>query len=159
MENASRAFLDAVRKSMYRIRSAIGVTTIDPKLLATAECLEIFRREGTNSGILALSKAGRRSAECMSAILIVSVKTTKAHRASAMRKQDIDSIGGLGPLRGPAKTGTGITVQLIKREANRPTAEPTLRCSANWGSTTPGSLRLTWRASVNSSHILRVWQD
>ena len=31
-----------------------------------------------------------------------------------MRKQDIDSIGGPGPLRGPAKTGTSITVQLIK---------------------------------------------
>jgi hypothetical protein len=33
MENASRAFLDAVRKSMRQIRSAIGATTINPKLL------------------------------------------------------------------------------------------------------------------------------
>jgi transposase len=33
MENASRAFLDAVRKSMRRIRTVIGATTIDPKLL------------------------------------------------------------------------------------------------------------------------------
>lgn len=30
MENASRAFLDAVRKSMRRIRIVIGATTIDP---------------------------------------------------------------------------------------------------------------------------------
>jgi transposase len=33
MENASRAFLDAVRKSMRQIRTVIGATTIDPKLL------------------------------------------------------------------------------------------------------------------------------
>ncbi len=33
MENASRAFLDAVRKSMRQIRSAIGATTINAKLL------------------------------------------------------------------------------------------------------------------------------
>jgi hypothetical protein len=37
--NASRAFLDAVRKSMRQIRSAIGVTTIDPELLTAAERL------------------------------------------------------------------------------------------------------------------------
>jgi len=40
MENASRAFLDAVRKSMRQIRSAIGATTIDPKLLTAAERLQ-----------------------------------------------------------------------------------------------------------------------
>ena len=33
MENASRAFLDAVRKSMRQIRSVIGATTINPELL------------------------------------------------------------------------------------------------------------------------------
>jgi hypothetical protein len=37
MENASRAFLDAVRRSMRQIRSAVGATTIDPKLLTAAE--------------------------------------------------------------------------------------------------------------------------
>ena len=36
MENASRAFLDAARKSMRQIRGAIGATTIDPKLLTAA---------------------------------------------------------------------------------------------------------------------------
>jgi len=40
MENASRAFLDAVRKSMRQIRSVIGATTIDPKLLTAAERLQ-----------------------------------------------------------------------------------------------------------------------
>lgn len=40
MENASRAFLDTVRKSMRQIRSAIGPTTIDPKLLSAAERLQ-----------------------------------------------------------------------------------------------------------------------
>jgi transposase len=61
MENASRAFLDAVRKSMRQIRIVIGATTIDPKLLTAAEHLQYegyLRREETNAAILALSKNG-----------------------------------------------------------------------------------------------------
>lgn len=42
-ENASRAFLDAVRKSMRQIRTVIGATTIDRKLLAAAEHLQYER--------------------------------------------------------------------------------------------------------------------
>ena len=37
MENASRAFLDAVRKSMRQIGAAIGAATINPSLLTSAE--------------------------------------------------------------------------------------------------------------------------
>jgi transposase len=61
MENASRAFLDAVRKSMRQIRTVIGAITIDPKLLTAAERLQYegyLRREETNAAILALSKSG-----------------------------------------------------------------------------------------------------
>ena len=61
MENASRAFLDAVRKSMRQIRSAIGATTIDPELLTAAERLQYegyLRREETNVTILACRKSG-----------------------------------------------------------------------------------------------------
>ena len=61
MENASRAFCDAVRKSMHQIRAVIGATTIDPKLLTAAERLQYegyLRREETNGVILALSKSG-----------------------------------------------------------------------------------------------------
>ena len=61
MENASRAFLDAVRKSMRQIRSVIGATTINPKLLTAAERIQYegyLRREETNTTILALSKNG-----------------------------------------------------------------------------------------------------
>ena len=61
MENASRAFLDAVRKSMRQIRSAIGATTINPKLLTAAERIQYegyLRREQTNAVILALAKEG-----------------------------------------------------------------------------------------------------
>jgi transposase len=61
MENASRAFLDAVRKSMRQIRSAIGATIINPKLLTAAERLQYdgyLRREETNESILAMSKRG-----------------------------------------------------------------------------------------------------
>lgn len=62
MENASRAFLDAIRKSMRQIRTVIGATTIDPKLLTAAERLQhegYLRREETNAAILALSKNGK----------------------------------------------------------------------------------------------------
>src|SRR3984957_2858636 len=61
MENASHAFLDAVRKSMRQIRAAIGAAKIDPNLLTAAEKLQYegyLRREETNAVILGLSKDG-----------------------------------------------------------------------------------------------------
>ncbi len=61
MENASAAFLGAVRKSMRPIRAAIGAATIDPELLAAAERLQYegyLRREGTNASILAMAADG-----------------------------------------------------------------------------------------------------
>jgi len=61
MENASHAFLDAVRKSMRQIRSAIGAATINPKLLTAAEKLQYdgyLRREEANAAICSLSKQG-----------------------------------------------------------------------------------------------------
>lgn len=61
MENASRAFLDAVRKSMRQIRTVIGATVINPGLLTSAERLQYegyLRREETNAAILALSMDG-----------------------------------------------------------------------------------------------------
>jgi hypothetical protein len=61
MEDASRAFLDAVRKSMRQIRSVIGATTINPMLLTAAERIQFeryLRREQTNAAFLELSKDG-----------------------------------------------------------------------------------------------------
>jgi transposase len=61
MENASSAFVDAVRKSMGKIRNAIGAATINPDLLTAAERLQYegyLRREETNAAILELAKAG-----------------------------------------------------------------------------------------------------
>jgi transposase len=61
MENASSAFVDAVRKSMGKIRNAIGAATINPDLLTAAERLQYegyLRREETNAVILELAKAG-----------------------------------------------------------------------------------------------------
>jgi transposase len=61
MENASRAFLDAVRKSMRQIRGAIGAVTIDPDLLTAAERIQYEgyqRREETNAAILGMAKEG-----------------------------------------------------------------------------------------------------
>ena len=59
MENASRAFLDAVRKSMRQIRTAIGAATINPELLTAAERLQYdgyLRREEENAVILRLAE-------------------------------------------------------------------------------------------------------
>ena len=61
MENASAAFLDAVRLSMRAVRSALGAAVIDPALLTAAERLQhegYLRREDTTRQILALKEAG-----------------------------------------------------------------------------------------------------
>jgi transposase len=61
MENTSRAFLDAVRKSMREILTTIGTTTINPRLLTAAERIQYegyLHREETNAAILALSQDG-----------------------------------------------------------------------------------------------------
>jgi len=61
MENASAAFLEAVRRSMRPIRQALGSTVIDPALLTCAERLQydgfIRRQENTNT-IKVLARAG-----------------------------------------------------------------------------------------------------
>jgi len=61
MENASRAFLDAVGKSMRQIRKAVGSSVVDPKLLTYAERLQyegFLQRQETNEAIMELSKQG-----------------------------------------------------------------------------------------------------
>jgi len=61
MENASRAFLDAVRKSMRQIRRTIGATVVNPALLTAAEKLQYegyLRREEANAAVLALWQDG-----------------------------------------------------------------------------------------------------
>lgn len=61
MENASAAFLVAVRNSMKAIRRTIGATKIDPQLLTCAERLQYegyLRREEANAAIMALAKEG-----------------------------------------------------------------------------------------------------
>ncbi len=61
MENASRAFLDAVRRSMRGIRDVIGASQLDPALLTAAERLQYegyTRREEANAAIRELVQAG-----------------------------------------------------------------------------------------------------
>ncbi|MHB2205601.1 ISL3 family transposase [Methylobacterium sp. CM6257] len=61
MENASAAFLDAVRKSMAAIRIAVGAATIDPGRVTCAERLQYEgyrRRAATAEAILPLSRQG-----------------------------------------------------------------------------------------------------
>ena len=50
MENASHAFLDAVRKSVRQIRVAISAAKIDPDLLTASQTIQYeghLRREET----------------------------------------------------------------------------------------------------------------
>src|SRR4051794_39062395 len=61
MENASAAFLDAVRRSMNRIRTAIGATTISPELLTCAEKLRYqgyLQHQDSHAAIAALVSDG-----------------------------------------------------------------------------------------------------
>jgi transposase len=61
MENASAAFLDAVRKSMRATRIALGATTIDPNLLTCAERLQYegyLRREEIAAAVSKLAEEG-----------------------------------------------------------------------------------------------------
>lgn len=61
MENASAAFLEAVRRSMRSIRSALGTAVIDPALLTHAERLQhegYLRREEAYGIIRALAQTG-----------------------------------------------------------------------------------------------------
>ncbi len=77
MANASAAFLEAVRRSMRKIRDAIGAAEIDPELLTCAERRqfeEAKRREATNAAILALAKAG----------MPIKEKATAAARSAAL---------------------------------------------------------------------------
>lgn len=61
MENASAAVLDAVRRSMNRMRTAIGATTINPELLTCAEKLRYqgyLRLQDSHAAIAALVSDG-----------------------------------------------------------------------------------------------------
>ncbi len=61
MENASHAFLEAVRRSMRQIRRSVGAMTINPTLLTAAERLQYegyLHREETNASVLTIAKNG-----------------------------------------------------------------------------------------------------
>lgn len=61
LENSSRAFLDAVRCSMRAVRSVLGSTTINPRLLTCAERLRYegyLRREEADAAIRELASKG-----------------------------------------------------------------------------------------------------
>ena len=61
MENASAAFLQAVRQSMRSIRRALATGTVDPDLLTSAQRLQyegFLRREADNAVIQRAARAG-----------------------------------------------------------------------------------------------------
>ena len=61
MENASAALLDAVRRSMRRIRTALGAATIDPGVLTSVERRQhegFLRRAAIDAAIRRMVEAG-----------------------------------------------------------------------------------------------------
>jgi transposase len=61
MENATAAFLDAVRRSMARVRAVLGPEATDPARLTSAEGRQFEnaqRRERENAAILTLAPDG-----------------------------------------------------------------------------------------------------
>lgn len=61
MENASRAFLDAVRKSMKQVRTVLGATTVNPDLLTAAERIQYegyLCRDEANAAVHGLAASG-----------------------------------------------------------------------------------------------------
>jgi len=61
MANASAAFVEAVRRAMKPLREALGVGTVDPDLLTSAERRQLAgakRRDEINATVLALAEAG-----------------------------------------------------------------------------------------------------
>lgn len=61
MANASAAFLEVVRRAMKPLREALGIGTIDPDLLTSAEQRQLAgakRRDEINASVLALAEAG-----------------------------------------------------------------------------------------------------
>jgi hypothetical protein len=84
MENASAAFLDSVRRSMNRIRTAIGATTINPELLTCAEKLRYqgYLRRQDGHAQLRLSSAtvcrSRRSSAAQDIVAIWFAKLAAA---------------------------------------------------------------------------------
>jgi len=81
MENASAAFLDAVRKSMRAIRSAIGTPAITPELLTSAERLRYksyMRREDTNTVIVTLARDGMSIKQIVRRLAIVAISFARS---------------------------------------------------------------------------------
>ena len=82
MENASAAFLEAVRHSMRDIRTAMGATTINPELLTCAEKLRYqgyLRRRDTHAAIATLVSNGvplkeivRRTGNIVAILFVIS---------------------------------------------------------------------------------------
>lgn len=88
MENASRGFLDSVRKSMRQIRKTLGATRINPKLLTAAEHLQYegyLRREQTNAAIMRSQRTVLRSRKSCAVLVIAAVWSDRCLRTTQRR--------------------------------------------------------------------------
>ncbi len=121
VENASAAFLDAVRRLMAASRRAVGTTVIDPALLTRAERIQhdgYLRRERTNAAIVALAKGGL----AIRAIV---------RRTGCSRKTVRQVLRG-GRSGGAAGATTAAPARILSRRGARPSARGHASRQASW---------------------------
>ncbi|KQS99274.1 hypothetical protein ASG42_27985 [Rhizobium sp. Leaf391] len=128
MENASRAFLDAVRKSMRQIRTAIGSKAINPDLLTAAERIQYqgyLDREDTNALILDVAKSG---------VAIKEIVRRTGHSRSLVRRILRGQRSDRASFKGRHMIGT-IGIILRFRDISIPQGpfEDRLGCPVRWG--------------------------
>ena len=122
MENASRAFLDAVSKSMRQIRKAVGSAIIDPKLLTYAERLQYdgyLRRQETNETILELSNRASQSSRSSSAPGIAASSSA----ASCASASDVFRVRQARSNGSPGSTAVGRRARVMHRRFGAKCAE------------------------------------
>ena len=93
MENASAAFLGAIKQSTQKIRKAFGTGVVDPALLTSAETRQYdgwIRREDEDAAVLASAKAG------------VPIKEKKSDAPANPVASSSRSFGAGGPTCSPA---------------------------------------------------------
>src|SRR6476620_2062551 len=108
MENASRAFLDAVRTSIRQIRGVLGATTVDPLLLTAAERIQhegYLRREETNLAILGLAKEGAAIRRSSAAPVTVAASSARSYAANTPTFSGSGSLPWSSPCRGSRRSG------------------------------------------------------
>ena len=157
MENASHAFLDAVRKSMRQIRVAIGAAKIDPDLLTAAETIQYegyLRREETNAVILGLAKDGVTIKEIVRRTATAAASRAKSSAVSGLMFSVFERVRSKSTFLGSTRSGPSVAATARSygdSSNNRAFADASV-----WSRNGPrGDDSQTKRTSARSAALLR----